>query len=79
MCLPDYNFENENRNTRRWVGCYINSSLNYLRRMDLEGVGLHIVIRDVKTNTDLRIINTNRSFNPPNIKTLENSSNSSLK
>ena len=66
MSFPGYNYENENSPYRRRVGCYVNSNLKYVRRIDLEGNGLHLIIFDIKTVVDLRVINVYRSFNPPN-------------
>ena len=47
MSFPGYNYENENSPYRRRVVCYVNSNLKYVRRVDLEGNGLHLVIFDI--------------------------------
>jgi hypothetical protein len=40
--------------------------MKYVRRSELEEVDCHIVILDISSKPDLRIINLYRSFNPPN-------------
>ena len=66
LSFPGFNFESEICTSKSRVGTYINSSLKYVRRSELEGVDCHIVILDISSKPDLRIINLYRSFNPPN-------------
>ncbi len=65
LSLPGYFFEPEINNTKIRAGVYVKSSLNYVRRKDLESSGLHLVIIDLISNGKLRIINIYRPFNPP--------------
>ena len=69
LSLPGFNFESEIGGSKSRVGTYVNSNLNYIRRPDLEGVNSHLVIIDVKSNPQLRIINIYRSFCPPDNQT----------
>ena len=64
MSFNNFNYESESNNKRSRVGCYISTSLNYVRRSDLEESDLHIVIIDIKSIKNLRIINVYRPFNP---------------
>jgi hypothetical protein len=65
LSLPGYFLEPEINNTKICAGVYVKSSLNYVRRKDLESSGLHLVIIDLISNGKLRIINIYRPFNPP--------------
>ena len=64
MSFPGYVYESETNDTCSRVGCFLNSKISYVRRMDLEGVNSHLIVLDVKTNKNLRIINVYRNFNP---------------
>ena len=65
LSFPGYNYESECvKNVKARVGCYVKSNLNYIRRTDLEGTNLHLLVIDIKSEHDLRIINIYRSFNP---------------
>ena len=66
MSFNNYNYESESNTKRSRVGCYIHSSLNYVRRSDLEEPDLHIVIVDIKLIKNIRLINVYRPFNPLN-------------
>ena len=66
LSFPGYNFESEKCSSKSRVGTYINSSMKYVRRSELEEVDCHIVILDISSKPALRIINLYRSFNPPN-------------
>ena len=69
LSFPGFNYESENNSEKSRVGMYINSSLKYNRRNNLEGPNSHVIIVDVKSERDLRIINVYRSFNPSGGKT----------
>jgi hypothetical protein len=45
---------------------YLRSDIKYTRRIELEGINMHLTILDIMANEPLRLININRSFNPPN-------------
>jgi exonuclease III len=62
MSFIKYNYESESNNIRSRVGCYINSSLNYIRRSDLEENDLHLLIIDIKSIKNLRKIIINKPF-----------------
>ena len=47
------------------AGIYIKSEMNYTRRYDLELENMHIVIIDVNSDVQSRIIDIYRSFRPP--------------
>jgi hypothetical protein len=66
MSFLGYLYESESNAIKSTVGCYVNSNLSYVRRLDLEGNDSHLVILDVKTIKELRIINIYRCFNPQN-------------
>jgi hypothetical protein len=70
--FPGFNFEIECSTTRRRVGCCFGFILDYLRRNDLAGIGLHFNVLDTKTNVDLRLIYIDRSFNPQTEQNLRN-------
>ena len=62
-----YNLELELNVEKKRVGIYITSSLNYIRRQELEKTGFHVVIVDVICIPPIRIINVYRSFRPSGI------------
>jgi Holliday junction resolvase RusA-like endonuclease len=66
MSFPGFCYESENNDTNARVGCYISNKINYIRRTDLEGLNSHLLILDIKSEKDLRIINIYRTFNPQN-------------
>ena len=66
MKFPGFEYESEINNTCARVGCYLNSNISYVRRYDLEGVNSHMIVIDIKSNKNLRIVNIYRSFNPYN-------------
>jgi exonuclease III len=61
-----YTFESETNLFRSKVGIYVDSSINYVRKLELEGVDTHVIILDILENKNLRIFNIYRSFNPAN-------------
>ena len=61
-----YKLEVETATTKSRCATYIKQGIDYLRRMDLEGIDNHVVIIDVSLDKSYRIINLYRSFNPPN-------------
>ncbi len=66
MSFNKYRYETEDNSIKSRVGCYINSSIDYTRRRDLEESDLHLVILDIKSHKNLRLINIYRPFNPRN-------------
>ena len=66
LSLPDFNYESEQNDRQARVGCYVKSNVVYNRRSDLEGVNSHLIILDVKSKKDMRVINIYRCFNPQN-------------
>jgi exonuclease III len=66
MSFNKYSYESEDNSIKSRVGCYINYSIDYIRRRDLEDKNLHLIILDVKSHRNLRIINIYRPFNPRN-------------
>ena len=64
--FPGFNFESETCSTKSRVGIYVNTCIDYVRRIDLEIVDCHMIILDICSNPSLRVINLYRSFNPPN-------------
>jgi hypothetical protein len=64
--FPGVNYESENNQICSRVGTYIKTSINYIRRRDLEGLNSHLVIIDIKCEKNLRVINIYRPFNPQN-------------
>ena len=47
------------------TGIYITKNLNYKRNVNLEGKDSHLVIIDIKGNSEIkRVINIYRCFNP---------------
>ena len=64
--LPDFNYESEQNDRQARVGCYVKSNVVYNRRSDLEGVNSHLIILDVQSKKDMRVINIYRCFNPQN-------------
>jgi endonuclease/exonuclease/phosphatase family metal-dependent hydrolase len=66
MSFHNYSYESEDNCFKSRVGCYINLSIDYTRRRDLEEKGLHLIILDVKSHKNVRLINVYRPFNPRN-------------
>ena len=64
MSFPGFVYESERNKIRSRVGCYVKSSVSYVRRNDLEGQDSHLLILDIKTKSTTRIINIYRTFNP---------------
>jgi hypothetical protein len=64
MSFNDYTFESETSNVKSRTGMYVRLGTKYLRRLDLEGLNSHMVIIDINTNLELRLIALYRSFNP---------------
>ena len=64
MSLNGYVYESEINCKLSRVGVYLKSEINYVRRFDLEGRDLHLIVIDVRANKNLRIITIYRSFNP---------------
>ena len=66
LTLRDYNLEIEKNSVKGRVAIYIKNGINYVRRTELEGIDSHLVIVDIKVETQFRLINLYRSFNPQN-------------
>jgi endonuclease/exonuclease/phosphatase family metal-dependent hydrolase len=66
LSFPGYIYESEKSNIKARVGLFIRSGLKYVRRLDLEEVDCHVMIVDISSKNDLRIINLYRSFSPQN-------------
>ena len=62
LSIKGYNIETETNINKARVCLYINQTLNYSRRKDLEGENLHMVVVDVEAGKKYRIINIYRSF-----------------
>ena len=60
-----YSIELEMNSEKKRAGIYVSSDIDYNRRKDLELENMHVVIIDVKTEVQFRIINIYRSFHPP--------------
>ena len=66
LSTPIYEFESEKNTDKKRIGIYVNRQLNYNRREDLEESDSHVIILDIKSTINLRIISLYRSFRPPN-------------
>jgi hypothetical protein len=66
MSFSGFFYESEINNIPSRVGCYVNSDLSYMRRLDLEGFNSHLLILDIMGPTSLHIINIYRCFKPQN-------------
>ena len=75
-CLPNnfpesvlncggYKLELESNSGKKTAGIYIKKEINYTRRLDLKLNNMHVVILDVLSVVQFRIINIYRSFRPP--------------
>ena len=60
-----FTIELEINSENKRAGVYISTEVNHTRRNDLEQENMHIVIIDVKAETQFRNINIYRSFRPP--------------
>ena len=56
LTFPGYSLEVEKNGIKRRVAIYVRNTLNYRRRVELEGTNRHLVIVDVLGRTELRII-----------------------
>jgi exonuclease III len=65
LSFPSYCFESEINDNKSRVGVYIHHNINYVRRSDLEGCNKHILIIDIKSKRDLRVITIYRPLNTP--------------
>jgi hypothetical protein len=66
LTFRGYNIEFEKNDEKARVAIYINSTISYNRREDLEGIKNNLVIINFHGNRTVRIINIYRSFNPQN-------------
>ena len=66
LSTPTYEFESEKNTGKKRIGVYINRHLKYNRRKDLEETDCHIIIIDIISTTNVRLISLYRSFRPPN-------------
>jgi exonuclease III len=62
--IKGYSVEVENNNKKRRVAIYVNNSISYKRRVDLEKENLHVIILDVESSPPVQIITFYRVFNP---------------
>ena len=63
----NYNAELELNKNKKRVGFYIRNDINYTRRNDLETEGYHVIIIDIHSDDNLRLINLYRPFRPPGL------------
>ena len=61
----EYRLEVETSNIKSRCSIAIKNNINYKRRTDLEGEDLSLVIIDVTSTTNYRLINIYRQFHPP--------------
>ena len=66
LANKNYILEVELSTTKARCAMAIKNGINYVRRNDLEMVDTSVVIIDVNSDLNYRIINVYRSFNPPN-------------
>ena len=66
LSTPKFEFECEKSSDKRRIGVYINRHLKYNRRKDLEEPDCHVLILDILSTPNFRIISLYRSFRPPN-------------
>jgi hypothetical protein len=62
--IKGYVLEVETNENKKRVATYIKTSLKYKRRNDLEKPNLHLIILDIQTNTQVRVITIYRTFRP---------------
>ena len=62
FAIKNYSFEPEKSTEMARIACYISTSINYQRRLDLEQENNHVMIIDILTEKRLRIFNIYRSF-----------------
>ena len=61
----EYRLEVETSNIKSRCAIAIKNNINYKRRTDLEGEDLSLVIIDVTSTTNYRLINIYHQFHPP--------------
>ena len=64
LSFPGYGIETENNSNVARVAIYINNSIQYSRRCDLEGVDSNLMIIDLAGAINIRLINIYRSYSP---------------
>ena len=65
LSFGGFNIEIENTDYKARVAAYIKNGVDYVRRADLEGKSMHIIVIDLPGAINYRIINVYRSFSPP--------------
>ena len=55
MNLKNYDLELEKNSIKARTGVFIKQSVNYKRKLDLEGVNSHLVIIDIASNMPIKI------------------------
>jgi hypothetical protein len=65
LSIKGYKLELEKNSKKIRVGIYIANRIKYRRRTDLELEDGHIIVLDLKLNSDTRLINIYRPFTPP--------------
>ena len=66
LTFENYKIELEENEDKKRTGIYINNDVTYERRKDLEKPNCHIVIVDISTAKEYRLINVYRSFSANN-------------
>ena len=61
----DYSLEIEKSKIKSRCAIAIKNNINYTRKHELEGEDLSLIIIDISSSTNYRIINVYRQFNPP--------------
>ena len=69
MSNKNYKLEIELSSKKARCAIAIKNEVNYVRRTDLEEIDTSLIIIDVNSVINYRLINVYRSFNPPNGKT----------
>ena len=66
LSFPEFAIETENNTLKSRVGIYVSSRIDYVRKLELEGVDSNLIIIDLMGKSKCRIINLYRSFSPQN-------------
>ena len=62
--ISDYNLELEDNSIKSRVGFFVSKTIDYVRRLDLEGCDSNLIIIDLEGDLNIRLINVYRSFAP---------------
>ena len=55
--ISDYNLELENNSIKSRVGFFVSKTIDYVRRLDLEGCDSNLIIIDLEGELNIRLIN----------------------